>query len=194
MAKFCTNCGKEIPEEAVFCTECGTPAPVGAAAPQSAAQAPQPEPVYQPAPEPAPPVHRAQPYAPCYAPPAGEEDAPPRGGKYEPLSTGGFIGSMILMAIPVVGWAVAIIWACGGCRQVNKRNLARATLVLLVIGLVLCAICYFAGRALWNGFLESSGLAEQFGELTGQFGDLGELSEMLEQFKELQEMQLPVTP
>lgn len=52
---FCTNCGKEIPENAAFCTECGAkidgntaaPAaePVAAAAqPQQAPQAPQENP------------------------------------------------------------------------------------------------------------------------------------------------------
>ncbi len=52
---FCTNCGKEIPENAAFCTECGAkidgntaaPAaePVAAAAqPQQAPQAPQANP------------------------------------------------------------------------------------------------------------------------------------------------------
>ena len=27
MAKFCTGCGKEIPDGVTFCTECGTKAP-----------------------------------------------------------------------------------------------------------------------------------------------------------------------
>ena len=38
MAKFCTNCGKDIPEGIAFCTECGTKAPEPKAVPEQPAE------------------------------------------------------------------------------------------------------------------------------------------------------------
>ncbi|MBO4583828.1 MAG: zinc ribbon domain-containing protein [Clostridia bacterium] len=45
MAKFCVNCGTQLPDGTAFCTNCGTQLPV-TAAPQ-----PEPQPVQQPAPQ-----------------------------------------------------------------------------------------------------------------------------------------------
>lgn len=42
MAKFCTNCGKEIPDGVAFCTECGTKAPA-----EEATSVVTPEPVVE---------------------------------------------------------------------------------------------------------------------------------------------------
>jgi len=39
----------------------------------------------------------------------------------------------LIMAIPVIGWIFAIVWACGGTKKLNKANLARATLINIVI-------------------------------------------------------------
>ncbi|MDY4977170.1 MAG: zinc ribbon domain-containing protein [Clostridia bacterium] len=61
---------------------------------------------------------------------------------YEPITAWGYIGILVLMAIPVIGWLFAIVWACGGCRKLNKRNLARGYLMILgLMGIfVLCAV------------------------------------------------------
>ncbi len=52
---------------------------------------------------------------------------------YEPITAWGFIGILALFAIPVIGWIFAIIWACGGCRKLNKRNLSRGYLMILAL-------------------------------------------------------------
>ncbi len=45
MSRFCTNCGKEIPDGVAFCTECGTKAPIEEMTPPvSAPQTSEPEP------------------------------------------------------------------------------------------------------------------------------------------------------
>lgn len=190
MARFCINCGKEIPDAVAFCTECGAAAP--AATPQEAPKQ-QEAPVSAPPPVAAPATTavveppKAQPYT---APMPTGSDIPAKGSKYEPITTGGYIGSMLLMSVPVLGWIITIIWACGGCRKINKRNLARAMLIFLVVALILGVIAYFVGRTLWGNLLESAGISD----LTGQFGGLDGIQELLEQLKELQNLQLPTTP
>jgi len=76
MAKFCTNCGKEIADGVAFCTECGTPAPADtpqqAPKPQETAteqtiQAPNPQTSAQPAPE--APSEQAAPTQTAFTPP-----------------------------------------------------------------------------------------------------------------------------
>ena len=61
-----------------------------------------------------------------------------------PLSTGSFLLSIILMSLPVVGFILQIVWACGAARNLNRRNLARAYLILSLIGIALCAISFAA--------------------------------------------------
>jgi hypothetical protein len=59
-------------------------------------------------------------------------------GSNEPVvSSWAFVGSILLLGIPVVGLIVAIIWAAGAVSNRNLRNLARANLLLLLIWTVL---------------------------------------------------------
>ncbi len=45
----------------------------------------------------------------------------------ETLGTGGFLGSLLLMSIPVVGLLIGLIWAFGGSRRVSSRSWRRRT-------------------------------------------------------------------
>ena len=141
MAKFCTNCGATLDDDKKFCTECGASvneAPAGAAPPppQAAPQS-QTAPVYaQTATATMPPPQSAYQPAAAY----GGDMAPAKGSKYEPITTKGFIGIMLLMCIPIVGQILMIVWALGGCRKINKRNLARASLIMMVVALVISFI------------------------------------------------------
>jgi len=140
MSKFCTNCGATLNDDARFCTECG--AVLEAAAAQPAAAVPPPPP---PAPA-AAPVMQAAPAAekpkkkkkerPVYE----DYDAPAPGSKYAPISTWGYIGISLLACIPIVGFILLIVWAFGGCKKINKRNFARAMLIMMAIGLVFSLI------------------------------------------------------
>jgi hypothetical protein len=98
-------------------------------------------------------VPTAAPVAAVYAVPASPApqagQAPPHGGPYAVMSIGSFIGSSVLMSIPVSGWLICIIWACGGCKNHNKRNYARSILVFLIIGLIF----YLLIRWMFGGFL-----------------------------------------
>ena len=172
MAKFCTNCGATLDDDKKFCTECGASvneAPAGAA--------PPPSPPPQSAPQPqAAPVY-AQTATATMPPPQsayyGGDMAPAKGSKYEPITTGGYIGIMLLMCIPVVGQILMIVWALGGCRKINKRNLARAALIMMVVALVISLILGFAAKKLINNVMEEAGITQSessggiFGGLLG---------------------------
>ncbi len=212
MARFCTNCGATLDDDKKFCTECGTSmadAPTREAEPAADAVGassvnipPPPRQVSQPQ----QPIYQAQ-TPPTYAPqPAYNGDAPPpSGSKYEPITAGGYIGIMLLMCIPVVGLILAIVWACGGCRKINKRNLARATLIMMVIGLIVSLVVGFAAKSLINKAVEaieqetgvsitgeqngeSGGLGGLLGLIGGSSGDSAGTNESLDALKELEDL------
>lgn len=153
---YCINCGTKLTDGVRFCTGCGTPVSSGS----QVVEAPPPQtevkieeqqapsvgvtPVQQP-----PVAAPVQPQPiPVYTAPAtvqGVETSPPAGSRYAPVSTGGFIGIFLLMLIPLVNLILLIVWACGGCRKVNQANLARAMLVLMLIGVVLTLLVVFIG-------------------------------------------------
>ena len=164
---FCTGCGTNVPEEVRFCTSCGkaivataepsasTAAPSPPAQQQSYAQPdvpvePAPPPVQQqsyaqpqaPIPPAPPPVHARQPAA--YGQPA---PAPPE-GQYAVVSTLGWLGTLILLSIPIVGLIVCIVWAFGS-GNLNRRNLSRACLILAVVGFVLLIVFSVAIAAMF---------------------------------------------
>ena len=159
MAKFCTSCGATLDDDKKFCTECGASvndAPAGAAAPPppppQAAPQPQAAPVYaQAATATMPPPQSAYQQATAY----GGDVPPPKGSKYEPITTGGFIGIMLLMCIPVVGQILMIIWALGGCRKINKRHLARASLIMMVVALVISFILGLVLKSLFGKVVDA---------------------------------------
>ncbi|MBP3485505.1 MAG: zinc ribbon domain-containing protein [Oscillospiraceae bacterium] len=205
MAKFCTNCGATLDDDKKFCTECGAPvneAPAGAAAPppRSAPQ-PQAAPVYaQAATATMPP--------PAYQPAAayGADAPPPKGSKYEPITTGGYIGIMLLMCIPIVGQILMIIWAFAA-RKVNKRSLARASLIMLVVMLIISFLIGLAVKSLFGKVVdiieeetgvniteitggegrdgESGGLGGLLGIVSGLSGDNGPTNQNIQELEEL---------
>lgn len=127
MMAICTNCGSQVADGVKFCTSCGT-------AIATVTTSPPVQPAPQPIQQPAPPTYAVP------AAPARGDAAPPQGSKYEPISTGGFFGIMLLMLIPIVNFLLLIIWACGGCRKVNKQNFAKAMLLWMLVGIGLSVL------------------------------------------------------
>ncbi len=164
--KFCTECGNVVAENKPETT------PTPQEARQQTAQQPQPQrqPQRQPQqPQPQRQIHTQQAYAqpqqtyqqpapayqqPAYAPPAPvyaqpmQEQEPGPDSRYGLISTGGYIGIMLLLAIPIIGFILMIVWACGGCKKLQKRNLCRAMLIVMAVMLVLSLILGFAIRGL----------------------------------------------
>jgi hypothetical protein len=61
------------------------------------------------------------------------------------LGTGGFIGSFILFSIPLIGWLACLICALGGCKNRNRRNLARSIVLLfLIVSVIVVALSFVA--------------------------------------------------
>ena len=131
---FCAKCGKDLPDGTKFCGGCGEK--VDSSSVESAAkpaQAPA-KPAYTPPPQPA---HGAQP---AYVAPGPQVTYnPPRHGA-EPLSVGNYVGTLLLLGIPFVGFILLLIWAFDSSTNLNKKNLARAMLILSIIGIALAIL------------------------------------------------------
>ncbi len=142
MATFCTVCGAKIEEGSGFCTQCG--AKVEAARESFTAQ-----PVVQTTVAQGPNGAANTAAAPNPQPAFAQNNinqVPMPGSAYEPVSTGAFLGTLILLGIPLVGFIYSIVCAFGGCRKINMRNFCRGYLILQIIGVVLgvviCVLMY----------------------------------------------------
>ncbi len=125
MAQYCRSCGATLEDGAQFCRVCGAtqaaplqqPAqPVQQQSYQAPYAAPQPVPQYAPQPS-------------YYAGPAAQDT--------RPLTVGDYIVMMLVSGIPLIGFIMILVWAFGSQTNLNKKNYARAMLIMMVIGIVL---------------------------------------------------------
>lgn len=77
--------------------------------------------------------------------PAPEIDTRQKGDRNAILSTGAYVGGMILYNIPVVGWLICLVTVFAAKNQ-NRRNFARATLIFILIGIILSVALFFVFR------------------------------------------------
>ena len=143
----CTHCGAPLQGGSRFCTECGATIPAAETVNHTPPPPPA-QPAYTPPPPQAAPAYTQAPQQPAY--PQSSAGVPLPGGKYELISTKGLIGIMLLMCIPVVGQILMIVWALGGCRKIQKRNLARASLIMMVVALVISFILGLVLKSLFG--------------------------------------------
>ena len=133
---FCENCGKSLPDGAKFCNGCG-------------AKTEPVQPAYAAAAEPTP--ARPVPPPPLYTPPAQTTYAPqqtytPQPPAYsvqpdsEPLRVGQYIGMILLMFVPILSVILLFMWSFGSSVNLNKKNYARAMLIVSAIGIVLSVV------------------------------------------------------
>lgn len=157
---FCKNCGKELPNEAKFCNGCGAKAEQQQPIPNEVKQnvnnaesqpqqqpniPPQQQPNIPPQPQPNTPP-QAQHYIPpqTYQPP--QYYTAPGNNAYssqfdrEPLSVLQYIGMFLLIGIPIVGIVLLFVWGFGSSVNLNKKNFARAMLILSLIGIIISII------------------------------------------------------
>ena len=134
---FCSDCGAQIPDEIKFCTECGKPLnETPQAVPAMASAKTYGE---------ASVSVKSQPQQ-TNTPDANSlfsgDTAPARGSRYAVMSVKAYIGYSVLFSIPVIGWAICLIMSFTS-RSLNKRNFAKAMLILILIGVVLSVVFYF---------------------------------------------------
>ena len=57
--------------------------------------------------------------------------------KYAPISVGEWVITIIIIAIPIVGFIMLFVWGFGSNTQPSKANWAKATLIMIGISIVL---------------------------------------------------------
>lgn len=73
------------------------------------------------------------------------------------LSMGSWVGTLLLMLIPIVNIILLIVWAVSNTENPNRRNFARAYLIMFAIGIVLWLIIFGAGLGTASGILDRMG-------------------------------------
>lgn len=71
------------------------------------------------------------------------------------LSIGNYLVMMIVAAIPIVGIIMLFVWAFGGTNQ-NRKNYARAGLIMMLIAIVLSFILSATGLFAFSNLLSSA--------------------------------------
>ena len=122
---FCENCNEKIPDGSQFCTHCGTKQTGNLAATQSGAVGQS----YQPAERiSSPPVQNTK--RPVYT-----QQPHQNSGDLDLITMGQYLIMFLIMAIPIAGIVMLFIWSFGGDTGPNKKNFARAYLVMMLIAL-----------------------------------------------------------
>ena len=70
------------------------------------------------------------------------QNAPPKNSPYAVVGAWGFVGYAIVMALPIIGLIMAIVWAVSTSGSLNRRNFARAMLLLCAIGIALSILLW----------------------------------------------------
>ena len=144
---FCEKCGNKLPDGAKFCGGCG-------------AKTEPLQPAYTAAEEPAP-ARSAPP--PAYAPPVQTAYASQQPPAYsqkpdsDPLRVGQYIGMLLLMCIPLLNIILLFVWSFGGSVNLNKKNFAKASLILGAIGLILSIVFGAALSSIIGELLDGMG-------------------------------------
>lgn len=79
---------------------------------------------------------------------------PYAGSPYEPIGVMGWFGIFLLMLLPGVNIILLIVWACGGCRKLSKKNFARAALIILFFALFAFVILWLWYGSFWTRLLD----------------------------------------
>jgi len=130
--KSCDSCGAALVEGAKFCKNCGRE--VSAAAPASA---PPPQQTY----------YQAPPQQPPYYP---QQDT-------SPMTVGQFVATFLIQCIPIVGIIMLFVWAFGSDTNINRRNYARAMLIILAVGVALYIVLFAAIGSFIGSIISSMG-------------------------------------
>ena len=176
MAKFCTECGKEIAQGVAFCTECGTKAPADPATATTETVTEAKDTKVEP------PVVHTPPAQSYQAQQTYTQPAPDPTSKV--VGTGAYFGLMLLFAIPIIGQIACLIMAFAP-KNKNIKHFARAQLIWMVIAIVLIGILVALLSVLTNTLMDfiKESIGGEFSNLGDIFSNLGDLEGLTEQFQ-----------
>lgn len=150
--RYCPNCGEPISEGVKFCVKCGTllsPYENNTAEAEAPVLTVRMGEGYGGTSDDAVSGRRSAytPYAAASIPAAPQpvpkmitEDTEPRGSRYTPMGAWDYVGSILLLGLPLAGLIICIVWACSDSINRNRRNLARAYLLLMAISLIITTV------------------------------------------------------
>ena len=126
MLRYCKNCGLLLPHDANSCPQCGAPAP---------------HPVQACTPQPAAPRYDAP----------DEDDEP----SVEALSQSETTVTMILFAIPVVGFILALVWSFGGTHNAARKRLAQSYVIRTLVVAAALALFVLVAALVFSAVVHS---------------------------------------
>ncbi len=156
---FCRQCGAQLQDNVKFCAACGAKHDDAADAqvePQNMQYGGYASQGY------AQPAYTEQGYG-----KATEKNN--ASGYAQTMSTWGYLGSLLLMAIPLAGFIITIVWAAGGTQNPHRRNLARGMLLFMLIVAVLYTLLFVAVGTLLAGIFSQMFSNGEFPEEFGNF-------------------------
>lgn len=130
---FCENCGKQIPDDAVFCTHCGAKQLGTSVTSQTMSSVQKPQPV------------RASPSLPPVQATGG----------VDLITMGQYLIMFLIMCIPIAGIVMLFIWGFGSETGPNKKNFARAYLVMMAIAVGVGIVMSIALGAIMASIMSS---------------------------------------
>lgn len=135
---FCDQCGKEMPDDSVYCPNCGAKNVVSTPVQEGYVE-PQPV-VYEEIKKPIP-VVPMKPIAPAQSvqQPMGQpvQAKVVSADLTKPLGVLGFMGTLFVLSIPLIGLVMMFVWAFGSNVNKNRKNLSIAYIIYFVIAIVL---------------------------------------------------------
>ena len=76
---------------------------------------------------------------------------------YKPISAWGFVGWSLLFNLPLAGWIIVIVFACGVSAKKNVTNFARSYLLMWLIETIIAVVTWLVMFALgFTGAMLSS--------------------------------------
>ena len=141
---FCGKCGAENLANSTICSSCGEPF-------ETVDQAPVQEPINQQPINQQPAYQQPAYQQPAYQRPAYQQPAYQQPiyqvpvqqtipeGYSETVSVGEWVGTMLLMCIPIVNFILIFVWAFGNSKK-SKANYFKACLLISLISIGVCIL------------------------------------------------------